>query len=178
VSDYDEDDYSEGIKVNVSKKETAAGNQTMLPRGWYKVTVSDVELRESKSEKNNGKPMYAVECTVNEPAEYEGRKLYTNACLWEGALYTVIGLMKAVELIEQNIDEGDLVIPGPGAFLGKECMARVTITPPRKGPDGKEYDERNELKSFATLAQQQVKVGSQSAIAGTATAKGGSLLPS
>jgi len=161
-----------GIQVNVSKKESEAGNLVMLPRGWYKVTISDVALKESKSEKNNGKPMYAMEFTVNEPAEFEGRKVFTNACLWDGALYTIIAILKG---LGYEVDEGELEIPEGDDLIGGELMARITITPPRKVGD-KEYDERNDIKSFATLAEQQVKVGSQSQ---TASAKTGtSLLPS
>lgn len=118
----DEENYfdpSDGIKVNVSSKEVSAGPREALPAGAYLVAITDTSLAESKSQKNNGKPYMNVEFTIQD-GEHEGKKLFTNAMLFDGALYTVIGMMKAVGL---DVNEGELTIPNPEWWLGKKMVA-------------------------------------------------------
>lgn len=153
-----------GIVVNVSSKEQAAGTFEPIPAGWYKMTISDGELVESKSKKNKGKPMYNLEFTVQE-GKFEGRKTRTNACLWEGALYTIVNLLKA---LGYTVDEGALEVPEIDELLGKDVMAKVAIRPPQEivQEDGskKTYDEQNEVKGFKSAGDQAQN--SQDALAG------------
>jgi hypothetical protein len=170
-----------GIVVNVSTKEATAGPQEPFASGKYHLVISDVEMRESKSNKNKGKPMYGMEFTVQEsellktPAEVVGRKVYTNACLWDGALYTIIGLMKALEM---EVNEGQLEIPEPEDFLGLEVIAKIVITPKKTATDEntgekKEYEPRNDIKGFFSL-----NAPGTIPKAGSATSGGSSVLPS
>src|SRR5690349_5557268 len=110
-----------GIKVVVTEQESKSAVLEPIPSGVYKLTISDVEIRESKSAKNAGKPYYAIEHTVSE-GDYEGRKVFSNVMLFEGALYSAVQLCKA---LGQNVDAGELEIPEPEELLGREVMAKV-----------------------------------------------------
>jgi hypothetical protein len=154
-----------GIKVVLSEKEASSKALEPVPSGWYKVNISDVELRESKSAKNNGKPYYSFEFTIAE-GDHEGRKVFTNAMLWDGALYSIVQIMTA---LGYEVEAGELEIPEPDDFLGQELMAKVVITPARK-VDDKEYDARNDTKGFRSIEQ--------GAPAGNAKPGTSSLLPS
>jgi len=153
-----------GIKVVLSEQEAKSEVLKPIPSGVYKVNITDCELRESKSEKNNGKPYYSFELTVADGA-YEGRKVFTNVMLWAGAAYSLNQLLNAVGISTEGGQEVD--VPEPEAWLGKEIMVKVKITPPRKVGD-KEYDERNDVAGF-------LKQGTSTA---NATPGKSSLLPS
>jgi len=161
-----------GIKVVLSGKEASSKVLEPIPSGWYKVTISDVELRESKSQKNKGKPYYAIEHTVSE-GDHEGRKVFSNVMLFEGALYSAVQLMAAITGEQPN--EGEMVIPDPDELVGEEMWAKVKITAERTVKDeatgeNKTYEKRNEVAGYKSL----------SAGAPNANAKPGnsSLLPS
>jgi len=170
-----------GIKVVLSDKEASSTVLDPVPMGWYKVTISDVELKEVKNapapgKKNNvGKPFYSIEATINEPEQYEGRKLFTNAMLFEGALYTISQIMKAMGI---DVEAGEVEVPEIEELVGQEFMAKVKITPARSvivAGEKKEYEARNDITGWKAVGEQEVKV----AAAGSATSKGGtSLLPS
>jgi hypothetical protein len=164
-----------GIIVNMSDKEAKAAVQEPVPGGWYKVTISDGELKESTSEKNPGKPMYNLEFTINEPSEYEGRKFYTIACLWDGALYTISQLCKS---LGYEVDKGQFEIPELDDLMGQEVMSLVKITAERtveKGGEIKTYERRNEVKGFRKIGAQAVHVPQQRQ--GQVSSQGASLLP-
>src|SRR5262245_62595892 len=96
---YDFDDEG-GLYVNFSDDDAAteARDPEPLPAGKYFCTLTDVELKESKSADNHGKPMYNLVFTVVEDkagGKYVNRKIFTNACLWPGALFTITWIMKA-----------------------------------------------------------------------------------
>jgi hypothetical protein len=142
-----------GIKVILSDKEAKSELLAPIPSGMYKLNITDVELRESKSLKNAGKPYYAMECTVAE-GTYEGRKVFTNVMLFEGALYSLKQLADAVGI--EPDDDGGIDVPEPEWWLGKEVTAKVKIAPKRKVRDEKtgeekEYDEKNEIAGFRKL---------------------------
>jgi hypothetical protein len=167
-----------GIKVVLSNEEAKSSVLEPVPLGWYKVTISDVELKEVKNapapgkKDNRGKPFYSIECTINEPEAYEGRKVFTNAMLFEGALYTISQIMKAMGI---EVESGEVEVPEIEELLGQEFMAKVKITGARKVGD-KEYEARNDIAGFKAVGEQEVKVA---ATTGSATSKGGnSLLPS
>jgi hypothetical protein len=173
-----------GIVVNVSKKESEAQSFDLMPAGKYHTIISDVEMKESNSAKNKGKPMYNIEFTVQETGnenhdKYAGRKVFTNACLWEGALYTIINIMKA---LGYAVEEGALEIPEAEELLGKELITRVVVTPERTVVDEntgekKTYEPRNEPKGFFAIGTTEVKVPKQNVTAGAASSGGNSILP-
>jgi hypothetical protein len=140
------------IKVVLSSKEASSKVLEPIPSGWYKVTISDVELRESKSQKNKGKPYYAIEHTVSE-GDHEGRKVFSNVMLFEGALYSAVQLMAAITGEQPN--EGELEVPDPDELVGEEMWAKVKITPERTVTDDagekKTYEKRNEVAGYKSL---------------------------
>ena len=114
---------TEGLRVNFSNKEAAseARSVELMPRGEYHVKITDIEDRESQSEKNYGKPYWAIEFTIQE-GPYEDRKAWTNCMLFEGALYTLAQLMKALDF---DISEGDFVLPNAYDLIGRD--AEITL---------------------------------------------------
>jgi hypothetical protein len=159
-----------GIKVVLSEKEANSKPLDPIPSGWYLVTISDVELKESKSQKNAGKPYYAIEHTVAE-GPHEGRKVYSNVMLFEGALYSAVQLVAA--LSGDQPTEGELEVPDPDELIGEQLLAKVKITPKRQVKDDstgemKEYDARNDIGGYKPASAQ----------ASTTAAKSSSLLPS
>jgi hypothetical protein len=148
-----------GIVVNLSQKEADSAPLDPIPSGKYHFVISDVELKESKSKKNPGKPFYSFEFTVQEsdklktPETAVGRKVFASAMLWDGALYTIVNILKA---LGRDVESGQLEIPEPEDFLGLELIGRVVITPKRTVKDEntgetKEYEPRNDIKSFYAL---------------------------
>ena len=142
-----------GIKVVLSKEEASSKVLEPIPSGWYRVNITDVELRESKSEKNFGKPYYAIEHTVSE-GTHEGRKVFSNVMLFEGALYSLNQLLNGLGI---NTEAGEVEVPDPEELLGTELWAKVKITPERTVTDKatgekKTYEKRNEVAGYKSLA--------------------------
>jgi uncharacterized protein DUF669 len=159
-----------GIKVVLSDKEASSKVLEPIPSGWYTVTITDVEMKESKSVKNAGKPYYSVEHTVAE-GKYEGRKLFSNVMLFEGALYTAVQLVAA--LTGEQPEPGELEVPEADELIGEQVLAKVKIQPERTVKDdrtgeSKTYERRNEVAGYKAL----------SAGAETQASKSSSLLPS
>jgi hypothetical protein len=160
-----------GIKVVLSEKEASSSILEPIPSGYYKLNITDVELRESKSVKNLGKPYYAIEHTVAE-GEHEGRKVFSNVMLFAGALYSLNQLLEALGIETQA---GEIEVPEPEELLGQEVVAKVKITPKRsvkdeKTGETKEYDAKNEIGGYRKKG-----VGAPNA---SATPGNSSLLPS
>lgn len=84
------------LHVNFSDEELASEARTfeVVPTGSYYTRITNIDLRASTSEKNNGKPYWNVELTIQDGA-FEGRKLWANVMLFDGALYSLVQLMKA-----------------------------------------------------------------------------------
>src|ERR1700744_2866008 len=101
-----------GIKVNtVSEQEAKSGDGTgYLPSGTYHAVITDVELAESQSDANPGKPLLKFTAAVQD-GEYADRDLKWTACCWSGALYTIINLLKALGEFENCGGEKNLDIP-------------------------------------------------------------------
>jgi hypothetical protein len=133
---------SDGFRINISSKEASAeGRSTaLLPRGDYHVKVTDGSIEEcSPTAKNAGKPYYNLELTI-QSGPHEGRKLYDNAMLFEGALYTIVQIMKA---LGHNVEEGEMIVPSLDEIIGQDFIVAV-----RKEPAKGDYDERNAVKSY------------------------------
>lgn len=162
------------IKVNFSDKEasaTAFDAFEPMPTGTYYARITDIDERECGPEsKNPGKPYWNVEFTVQD-GTFEGRKVWTNAMLFEGALYTVVQMMKACGF-QDLIQKGE--IPEADAFITKEVYINVkkqrdTYAEQRDG-DG-EPQWKNEIKGIKAYDK------SVSPAKGKAAAGAGSLLP-
>jgi hypothetical protein len=97
-----------GIKVNVSDQEAQSGERNFdaLPVGKFHAAITAVELQEAQSDANAGQPMLNFEFTIQDTPgtwqKYANRKDWTNACLWDGALYTIVGILKALPSQDGN----------------------------------------------------------------------------
>lgn len=142
-----------GIKVTMSEQEASSSAREVLPAGKYLVAVSDGALKASQSEKNNGKPYYNMELTIQD-GKYAGRKVFTNVMCFAGALYSMTQILKAdgVEFQGTNFqvpehDENE--IPELDHFIGREYVVKLSVEPARTDKaTGKTYDERNEVRSW------------------------------
>lgn len=115
------------LRVNFSDEEASseAFSFEPLPSGRYPVTITEWEMKRSTSEKHNGKPYWALTLRVNDEVEnYGGRKLWANIMLFEGALYSLSQLMKALGgEFEEVLKTGK--IPHGDSLVGKEVIAVV-----------------------------------------------------
>lgn len=138
------------MKVNFSQEEASSEARSFEPirTGTYSARITDIDLREcGPTSKNAGKPYWAVEFTIQE-GEYEGRKVWTNAMLFDGALYTVAQLLKATGF-EDALQTGEL--PEADDLISAEVnivvkKQRDTYAEGRDG-DG-EVQWKNEVKGI------------------------------
>jgi hypothetical protein len=130
------------------------------PEGWYAVEITEVETKESKSAKNPGKPFYALKYKSIDEDKFKG-SFFDNVMLWKGAHFSLVGLGKALGLID---GPGDLVVPTEDELLEQELEVRVAIVDYKKkdGTDGK----RNEVKGYRSKAA-GATAGKAKAAAGT-----------
>ena len=147
------EDYEEldgGLYVDFSSEEASSESRDIepLPTGKYFVRISDVDLRESKSEKNFGKPYYAIEFTVIDDkrrGEFTGRKCWTNAMLFNPALYTISHIMKATGF---TVAEGRISVPAPSELIDKELVIGGTLR-------GETKDKQDPSKTYAPKYEPQ-----------------------
>jgi hypothetical protein len=142
-----------GIKVNVSEQESRSGDREPLPAGKYHMAITDVTMSSPADGENIGKPMLVFEFTVQdspdtqvpnrESKDFLNRKDFVNACLWEGALYTIVGILKALGEYENSLDSnGDLDVPTePEFYLSRELYVRRAVNRKQKErfPDIPDY---------------------------------------
>jgi hypothetical protein len=166
------------IRVNFSDEEASseARDFTPLPSGKYNVFITDGETKESKSEKNRGKPFWALEFTVSD-GPYESRKLWTNVMLFEGALYSLVQLLKATGR-EDALQSGE--IPPLDFFIGQQVTLNVRKERNKymedkareQGEDPVEPRWRSEVKGIKKFGDTPVSTG-----APATQGKSSSLLP-
>jgi hypothetical protein len=127
------------IHVNFTDDEASSEARSFdpLPRGKYPVKITDGELREVKSGKNEGRPYWNIEFTVQE-GNYADRRVWTNVMLFDGALYSLSQLLKATGH-EDSLKDG--VVPPLDAFIGEAVVINVIQ---------REYEgeKRNEVKGI------------------------------
>jgi hypothetical protein len=157
-----------GIRLNFTDTEKY-GNSSLgldpLPTGKYHVAITDVETRESgPNSKNPGSEYLNIEFTV-QAGEYEGRKLWVNATLLPHALYTIKGILEAIG-IETTGNELEFEVED---LMNKELVVKANKLAAGT-VNGRELDERNEVKRFYRLDGESSKAAASSG-------KGSSLLP-
>jgi hypothetical protein len=105
--------------------------------------------------------MFNLELTVQD-GDYEGRKAWTLVMLFDGALYSISQMIKALGVEVKEVgDRAEFqidgyppnVVPGPEFWQGKQFVIRTKVMPARKVKDKrtgemKEYDARTEVKGF------------------------------
>jgi hypothetical protein len=113
------------IKVNMSDQEAKSGEGGFgLPSGLYDCIITEVEPADSQSENNPGKPLLKFTADV-QSGEHADSQIKWTACCWDGALYTIVGMLKALDEYE-NATQGDgLDIPdAPEFYIGRRLMVR------------------------------------------------------
>jgi hypothetical protein len=164
------------IKVNVSEQEDKSGGDYVpLPAGQYNCVITDVEPKSSASEANFGKPMLYFRFTIQD-GPYADRVQGANACCWDGALYTIVGLLKAIGEYENCTKGGSLDIPdSPEFYLGRPVIVRRGLNKKAK-KENPEDDPSTwlEVKGFSKAKEEGA--GSPAAASG-AKAGSSSLLP-
>lgn len=164
------------LSVNVSKKAAESRSFEDLPQGWYHVVIGEVELRFSKSEKNPDKPMYGFEFEVTDDErnprdndgapKFAGRRLWTNACLWEGAEFTIVNILRA---LGHSVGEGELRIPDVtddderDELVGQYLMVRNGVTKKERAAARLEKREPGtEVTAFKSAEEDATPVASTS----------------
>lgn len=173
------------LNINVSDKAAEKRKPFEdLPQGWFVVQITDVELRESQSEKNSGKPMYNFEFTVtddernpqdeNGASKYSGRRLWTNACLWEGAEFTIVNILRALghDVLPGNLAVPDVTNPQErDALFGQFLQIRNGVTRKERAAARKEKREATtEITDFKSASDED---DSTTAVPQTGVVRGG-----
>lgn len=112
------------IRVNMSDQEAKSTDRGPLPRGkfHYKITDMEVNFVANAESANHGKPYLNFEFTVQD-GEYAGRKDWTNAMAFEGALYTISQILKAIGQ-DVNPNEGFDIPDEREFYVGKDLWGR------------------------------------------------------
>lgn len=156
------------LRVNFSDREASSEARSFepMPTGKYHAAITEWEMKASTSEKHNGKPYWALTLVV-QSGPYEDRKLWANVMLFEGALYSLSQLMKAIGR-EDVLKSGE--IPHGDELIGEELIAVVVKKRDKykeeKEEDGEKYF-KNEVTGFKPLSAASERTASGS----------GSLLP-
>jgi hypothetical protein len=143
-------------------EEVANGGGTFkpLPAAWYTVEIEDVEEVQVKAGKNAGKDMFKYKLKVI-GGDYDNRKLFVQACLWNEAIFTQRDIQKAVgiPLPEPVNGKVKFEIADEDQLIGKEIKVRVIVKDKFVKPgEEAELDEDgnvvkdNEVKGFAPAA--------------------------
>lgn len=108
------------LKLNLTDQEakSTAREFTVLPTGTYLCNIVEIKPQEVKpGSQNSGKPYWNVLLVVDQGGQYDGRRIYTNLMLFEGAAFLI---KQAVEILfPEMLDGNSLTIPDPEAFEGK-----------------------------------------------------------
>jgi hypothetical protein len=156
------------IRVNFSDEEAGSEARSFdaLPSGSYDVYITEIETREcGPQSKNPGKHYWNVMFTVD-GGPHDGRVLFTNVMLFDGALYSLAQLLKATGHADA-LETGN--VPGPDAFIGERVTVNIrkqkdTYKMEKEGTD--EVLWKNEVKGIKAVKD-----------AGGSSSGGGSLLP-
>lgn len=108
---------AERITLSLTKEE--AKGYSLRPEGPYVVSVDEVEDTKSKA----GNPMYVFNCSIIDGPEGGTNGTYKIwATLTNAAKFTIVDIMRATGF---NVAEGDLEVPAPEEFEGKEFAFEV-----------------------------------------------------
>lgn len=109
------------LRLNLSDNEakSTAREFTVLPTGTYICNIVEIKQEEVKpGSQNAGKPYWNVLFVVDQGSEYDGRRIYTNLMLFEGAAFLVKQLVEV--LFPEMLEGNQLTIPDADAFIGKQ----------------------------------------------------------
>ena len=152
------------LRLNFTDEEASSEARVIevLPTGKYVVNLVDVEVRFVKEGKNANKPYWHIDHVV-QGGPYDGRHLWTNVMLFEGALYSLAQLLKATGCADA-LQSGR--IPDAGFFEGKTVQVQVQ----RKKDDwamkgaapGDPTVYKNEIRGYASVVSDDSSTGGNS----------------
>lgn len=111
------------ITINIDAEDAASSE--LIPTGVYDAVVDEVVEQASKSAENAGKPMYRTVFKI-EGGDYAGRKATSYICLWQGAHFSLLQLLKA---IGTEVKPGTLTVPSPKELTGKKVAIKIVHEP-------------------------------------------------
>lgn len=117
-----------GIKLNLTNDEIKAAQSTGFPviaAGTYGALIFTADLKESKA----GNPMYVIDFKITEGAEGIGRKQRSWFVLTANALFSVIGLNKAVGFPypTKETPAGEFEFNDADDYVGKKVNIVVAV---------------------------------------------------
>jgi len=139
-----------GIKLNLTNDEIkaaqSAGSFPVLAAGTYGAVIYTSELKQSKA----GNPMYVIDFKITEGAEGVGRKQRGWFVLTANALFSVIGLNKAVGFPypTKETPEGEFEFNDAEDYVGKKVNIVLEQQP---------YESVDEDGNDVTKLQNNVK---------------------
>lgn len=133
------------LKVNFTTEEATSKVREVPPSGEYLVNITDGKLKAVKPGKPNvGKPFWQLTLVIQDGA-YAGTSLLSSVMLFDGALYTLAQLMRA---LGYDPNAGDFVVPPLEELLGRSVLVKGFKQPAKTADDGQELSERFEVKGF------------------------------
>jgi len=131
---------TDGIRVNMTEQEAKSTDREPLPQGKFHYVITEMEIMFVKEmgadgpNKNAGKPYINFEFTVQD-GKYATRKDWTNAMCFDGALYTISQILKALGM--EVPAEGNFKIPSQRDFyIGKHIWGRRGTNKNDRNDDG------------------------------------------
>lgn len=138
-----------GFKLNLTQdeiKNAQGGGFKPLPAGTYGAIVYDVTEKQSKA----GNDMYEIDFKITEGPEGIGRKQRGWFVVSGKALFSVVGLLKALgfDYPTKDTPAGEFEFPDGDEFLGKELNLKIDQEPyETEDEDGKVVTAyRNNIK--------------------------------
>lgn len=133
------------LRVNLTTKEAESQSLEVLPTGKYLCNIVEGSLEEVKPGKANvGKPYWKLRFVVQD-GPYAGRSIYSTVMLFEGALYSLVQIMKA---LGYDVSEGSLDVPDIEDIEGKSLVVRGVKKAAATDKDGRDLPERFEVKGY------------------------------
>lgn len=134
------------LKVNFTDKEASSKPREIPPSGEYNVNITDGEVTQVKpGKKNAGKDYWKLTFVIQDGA-YAGQTLISTVMLFDGALFSLSQLMKA---LNYPVEQGGFVVPPLSDLLGKTVVVRGFKMPARFDQEtNRELPERFEIKGY------------------------------
>ena len=147
------------LKVNFTNRESTSTVREIPPSGEYLVAITDGEIKEVKpGRKNTGKPFWQLKFVIQDGA-YAGTTLMASIMLFDGALFSLAQLLKA---LGYDVEDGDFLVPQLDDIIGKNINVKGYKRGASTLPDGTELSERFEIKGYKAPSRSGIKTGDSS----------------
>lgn len=133
------------LKLNFSSEEATSASLDVLPSGKYLCNLVEGSVEEVKpGKKNVGKPYWKLRFVVQD-GKFAGRNIYGTVMLFEGALYSLSQILKA---LGYDIAPGEIFVPDVSELEGKTLIVRGQKKPASTDESGRDIPERFEVKGY------------------------------